>query len=196
MPYRACCNGKQRGFSLPEVLLVVVILLVLAAVALPNIVTVTANSRMRASMTTLSGMLQNCRMLAVMQNQTMSTHFIPLPYGLVLYAKKATDTSTVASSDPQVHLQAPVTKLPTPSGPGAPPALDPAVLLFTPETGDPSFNSRGIPCVYSGGTCTNKGFAFYFTDTRPGGKNGWAAITVSPAGRVQKWFWGGSAWGN
>jgi prepilin-type N-terminal cleavage/methylation domain-containing protein len=196
MPYRTACNGRQRGFSLPEVLLLVVILLVLGAIAVPNIVTVTANSRMRASMTTLSGMLQNTRTLAVMHNQTMSTHFNPLSYGLVLYAKEATDTSPVASDDPQVHLQEPITKLPTPSGLGAPPALDPAILLFTPEAGDPSFNSRGMPCVYSGGVCTNKGFAFYFHDTRPGGKKGWAAITVSPAGRVQRWFWSGSAWGD
>jgi len=60
-----------------------------------------------------------------------------------------------------------------------------------------SFNSSGSPCVYSGVLCTNAGsagFIEYFKDNRIGGSGGWAAISVTPAGRIKRWFWSGSAW--
>jgi hypothetical protein len=34
----------------------------------------------------------------------------------------------------------------------------------------------------------------YFTDTRTVGTPGWAAVTISPAGRVASWIWNGSSW--
>ena len=82
----------------------------------------------------------------------------------------------------------------TPTGTGAPPALDDTTLGFTPQTGDPSFNPTGLPCVYSSGVCSNSGFVSYFHDARPHGQMGWAALTISPAGRLKKWFWNGSSW--
>ena len=48
----------------------------------------------------------------------------------------------------------------------------------------------------NGGTCTNSGLIEYFKDNRIGGSGGWAAISVSPAGRITRWFWNGSAWAN
>lgn len=133
-------------------------------------------------------------MLAVKQNRTMSARFLATTYGVMTYVKRASDTSSLAVTDSQVQLQAPVSRLTTPSGPNAPTALDAATLGFIPQTGDPSFNTTGLPCVYSGGLCTNYGFVYYFTDTRPMGQSGWAALSISPAGRLKEWFWNGSAW--
>jgi hypothetical protein len=45
--------------------------------------------------------------------------------------------------------------------------------------------------------CTNAGstgFIEYFKDNRIGGSGGWAAISITPAGRIKRWFWSGSAW--
>ena len=190
----AAQNERRSGFTLMEVLIVTAIFMVISVTTVPNMMVAIANARLRASMTSLSGILQNSRMAAVKENKTMSAHLAAKPEGLTAYIKVATDSSDVASTDTQVHLQAPVNRMTSPAGPYAPTVLDNATLGFTPETEDASFNSRGLPCLYSGGVCTNHGFLYYFKDTRSHGANGWSAISISPAGRVKKWFWNGSAW--
>jgi hypothetical protein len=145
-------------------------------------------------MTSLAGVLQNCRVLAVKQNRHMTTRFDPRPWGIIAYVKRATDSSDVETGDSHVELEAPVTRVTTPSGPDAPAAISTSVLGFTPQTGEASFTPTGLPCVYSSGTCTSYGFIYYFHDNRPQGKVGWAALSISPAGRMKKWFWNGSLW--
>jgi Tfp pilus assembly protein FimT len=185
---------RQAGFSLMEAMMVGAVGMIVTVAAVPNMVTGISNMRLRSSMTSLAGVLQNCRVLAVKQNRHMTTHFDTQPYGILAYVKLSTDTTGIESGDSQVELEAPVTRVTTPSGVGAPSALDPTVLGFTPQTGEPSFNPNGLPCVYNAGSCTNYGFAYYFHDTRPAGKMGWAALSISPAGRMKKWYWNGTAW--
>jgi len=190
---------SNAGFSLLEVMGVAVISMVVTMTAMPNMIAGIGNVRLRSSMTSLAGVLQNCRMLAVKQNRTMSTHFLTTNYGsstgVMAYVKLASDSSSLGTGDSQVQLEQPVTQVATLSGPNAPTtALDSAFLGFTPQPGDPSFNSTGLPCVYSGGNCTNNGFVYYFHDSRPAGQMGWAALSISPAGRLKKWYWSGSAW--
>src|SRR6266568_2910602 len=71
-----------------------------------------------------------------------------------------------------------------------------------PDTTDSlCFNSRGIPCKSAtaagcpdpGNYCTGitNGYAFYFTQGTQ-----WAAVGVSPAGRIKTFFWNGNAWAN
>jgi hypothetical protein len=112
------------------------------------------------------------------------------------YVTFATDTSTVTTADSQVQLEEPVVQVSAPSGPGAPTALDSTTLGFAPQTGDPSFNTTGLPCAYASGLCPNYGFLYYFHDSRAQGQVGWAALSISPAGRMKKWYWSGSAWTN
>jgi hypothetical protein len=168
--------------------------MVITVTAVPNMVTGIANMRLRSSMTSLAGVLQNCRVLAVKNNRHMTTRFEVKPYGILAFVKLATDTSGIETGDSQVELEAPVTRVTSPSGPGAPPSIDTLVLGFTPQTGEASFNPTGLPCVYSSGTCPNYGFIYYFHDRRPLGQKGWAALSVSPAGRMKKWYWNGSIW--
>jgi hypothetical protein len=64
-----------------------------------------------------------------------------------------------------------------------------------------SFNSRGIPCLWdtSTGLCGNSGsqaFVWYYVFQPPFGSNRWAALSVSPAGRIKNWYWDGAAWKN
>jgi type II secretory pathway pseudopilin PulG len=187
-------TGHPAGFSLPELALVVFIMLALVTIAIPNMGVVMATARMRASMTSVSGVIQNARMVAVKENRTMTTHFDAVGDGLVAYIKRASDDSDVAPTDVQVHLQAPIIRHPAPAGVDAPAALTAVEIGFTPQAGEISFNSRGLPCEFSAGDCDGKGFLYYFEDTsRPAGQS-WAAISVSPAGRIKRWFWLGSSW--
>jgi Tfp pilus assembly protein FimT len=188
-----------------ELLIVVAMSIVVAAIAIPNFMSVIANFRLRGAMSSLSGLLQSCRMTAVQRNTIMTAKFgVFPPGGPVAFIKKGGDTSAMSNLDPQVQLGAPLTQIITPSGTGAPSALDTTTLGFSPLTYQPSsnfpgFNSRGLPCKWDVSTSvcsTGVGYVFYFTDTRPLGKSGWAAVTISPAGRVKTWSWNGTNWVN
>ena len=187
-------GSNPDGFSLLEVMAAAGIGMILSATIIPNMVNGISTMQMRSNMTSLAGVVQNCRMLAVRNNRVMSTHFSATPTGVLAYVKSASDNSSVAKSDSQVELEAPVSQVISPSGAGAPTAMDSSTLGFTPQTGDPSFNTSGLPCVYSSGSiCSNFGFVYYFHDSRPAPQTGWAALTISPAGRLKKWYWNG-AW--
>ena len=63
-----------------------------------------------------------------------------------------------------------------------------------------TFGPEGVPCtptVKTGGTVCNTSssplvaYWFFFQDTAT---QQWAAVTVTPAGRIQKWFYSGGAW--
>jgi len=187
-------------------MLVITIGLVVTAMGAPVMSNAIANMKLRSSMTSVSGLLQNTRAIAVQQNTVKTAcHFnlTSAPYSLVYFVKNGTDcsTATMASTDPQIEMEAPITPYASPSGIGAPGTLDNINQLgvtVSPLTTDPSFNSRGIPCQYvSSGTCsTNVSFVQYFKDNRIGGSGGWAAISVSPAGRIRRWFYNGSSWIN
>jgi len=195
-------NRERAGFSFPELLIVVGVGLIITVVAVPVMSNAIANMKLRGNMTSLSGLLQNTRAIGVQQNAAKTACHINSsdpPYSLIYFVKSVTDctTATVDTTDPQVELEAPIIPYATPSGPGAPPPMDNATLgsLSTPLTSDPSFNSSGLPCSYSGGTCTpNTAFIQYFKDSRFGGSGGWAAISISPAGRIRRWFFSGSVW--
>src|SRR5512147_1055622 len=99
----------SKGFSLFELTFVVGVLIVVGLVAIPNMVIVISNARVRAGVTSMSGLLQNCRMFAVKQNKTLTTHFTTEGTAtLVGYVKEATDTSDRQSTDPQAEWEAPV----------------------------------------------------------------------------------------
>src|SRR5207244_2730678 len=141
---------NQSGFTLMETRIVAAIATVVTVTALPNITNALANAKMRASMTSLSGLLQNTRMEAVQKNRTKTARFEGgTTTRLMGYIRDAGDTSTLSTTDSQVEMEAPITKLTAPAGLGAPPAISTTTLGFTPQTGDPSFNRRGLPCLYS-----------------------------------------------
>lgn len=133
-------------------------------------------------------------MLAVARNTAQSTHFTTDNHSLVAYVKASTNTTPRAKTDPQMQWSSSVITMTTPAGVGSPDALSSVELGFLPETGESSFNTRGLPCAYSGGNCPNKGFLYYFKDTNRAGSKGWAALSISPAGRIRQWFWKGGAW--
>jgi len=185
----------SKGFSILEVLITVAILLVISIIAIPNMTRVIANSRLRAGMTSMSGLFQNCRMLAVKQNKVLTAHFTTPSVAVVAFVKDATVAPTLTASDPQVTWSSPVVLVTSPSGPNAPSILlTSGVLGFTPLNTEASFNTRGLPCSFSGGSCSNSGFLYYFKDTSQTGDRGWAAISISPAGRIKRWAWSGAAW--
>jgi Tfp pilus assembly protein FimT len=193
----------NAGFSLFELAIVVSIGLIVTATGLPKFNTAIANMKLRSSLTTVSGLLQNCRMLAVQRNRTLRaairSQTVPVNSMKGVVTEPTDTTNTPIASNAQVEMEAPISSYDTPTGTGAPAAISNSVLgvSVTPVATDPSFNSRGIPCSWntSTSTCdTNKSFIKYFKDNRVTGGQGWAAISITPAGRIKRWFWNGSSW--
>jgi hypothetical protein len=185
----------SKGFSLFELTFVVAILIVVGMFAIPNMVIVISNARLRAGVTSMSGLLQNCRMSAVKLNRTLTTRFTTVGTAtLIGYVKEAPDFSDPKSTDLQAEWEAPVKMMGEPEGDGAPSEISSGTLGFTPASTEPSFNTRGLPCVFASGPCTSSGFLYYFKDMSQKATKGWAALSISPAGRIKKWFWDGNKW--
>jgi prepilin-type N-terminal cleavage/methylation domain-containing protein len=190
----AVAIATSRGFSLVELLMVVAIALTLSTIAVANIAAVVSSARIHAGISSMSGLLQNTRITAVKKNKTLTAHLTSEDGALVGYIKPAADTSPRTSKDTQVEWESPVVRMSTPTGTGAPDEITASDLGFTPQSTDISFNSRGLPCAYASGLCTSSGFLYYFKDTSREGNKGWAALSVSPAGKITKWFWSSGIW--
>ena len=75
---------RNRGFSLIELLIVVAIILVITAIALPSLMTTIANSRLRGAVNSASGLIQQGRMTAIKDNKRINAAVSPrsmLPVG-------------------------------------------------------------------------------------------------------------------
>ncbi len=167
--------GRRRGFSLLELLIVVAVLMVVAAIATPNIISSWQAYRLRTAAGAVAGAFQRIRMQAVSDDRW--------------YTVQAADVNMLLPGN--IALQT--------TGPSRT-SMD---LDFTPTEALPSFNARGLPCTVTGGACQPaisgsaegwSGYVVYLQQARPLGGPAWAAITVSAAGRVRTWFWSGGGW--
>ncbi len=192
-------NGiRQRGFSMVEVLIVLTVVLILAGVAIPNIATAIANVRLRGAASDLSGLMQNARLTAVKNNATYTVLFNPTSTLLGAYVD-LNNNGSFDAGEPMIQFGGSVAQVAAPNGSGnSPSALDggSGPLGWTATSGNLSFNPRGLPCDVTQTPCgTNVGYVFYLNDNRPSG-GGWAAVSVTSAGRIKMWTWSGSTWIN
>jgi prepilin-type N-terminal cleavage/methylation domain-containing protein len=187
-----CSNRRSAGFSLLELMVVVAVIMIMAAISAPPIMAAIAHTKLRGASGNLSGLIQSSRMQAVRRNKTVTVHFITvagIPFAVM---KEVDDASTnLGPTDPQVQLGSSAFQVAVPTDADL---LSDAILSYTP-LGLPdsiSFNPRGLPCKYDTGVCTTAGFVYYVTDTSR--QNAWTAVSISPGGRVKQWFWDGTVW--
>ncbi len=209
-------RGRTGGFSLIEILIVLFVVMVVAAIAVPNVLLAVSNIRLRASAGDLAGLMQQARIMAAKNNpQTPPVYAIRyavLGGKQIAYIDLNGDGSWSSSVTVNgVTLTEPLTELSgtvvlaagAPSGSGGQPG--PYVLAGDTVIGGASFDNtrtiaftpRGFPCDYtSPPTCNTPAatyFVHYLTDTRVGGA-GWAAVVVTKAGRTKVVNWNGSQW--
>ena len=209
-------RGRTSGFSLLEIVIVVFVILVVTAIAVPNVLLAVANVRLRASAGDLAGLMQQARILAARTNpQTPPVY--PIRYGVkngrqIAYIdlNNSSDWSSsvtingVTMSEPLIEFSGTVVPAAgAPSGSGGQPG--PYVLAGDTVIGGSSFDNthtmaytpRGFPCDFSSPpTCTTPAvtyFVYYLTDTRVGGP-GWSGVVVTKAGRTKVVNWNGSSW--
>jgi prepilin-type N-terminal cleavage/methylation domain-containing protein len=192
-PHSCGAVSRSAGFTLPEILVAVAIMMIMAAVSMPSILAAIAHAKLRGASSSLAGLIQSSRMQAVKRNRTVTVHFVTtsgVPFAVV---KDVGDTSTdLKLTDLQVQLGGSVIQVAVPTGDAL--SLTDTTLSFTPLNLPDlvSVNPRGLPCKYASGVCTTAGFIYYLTDT--GRSDAWTAVSISPGGRVKQWFWNGTVW--
>jgi prepilin-type N-terminal cleavage/methylation domain-containing protein len=195
------------GFTLLELLIVLGIALVISAFAIPTMVTTLDSFKLRGAMGNASNIEQRCRSQAIKSDASQRLHFATVGGRVVLFVTTSTDAAVAPlTTDKQLSAQV---WLPTqfsipgvPAGAGAPTLLTGTIMWNTtlvPNVNvDPYFNSRGLPCLPDPvtGVCNaTTGFVYYFKYTGSGSSK-WTATSISPAGRMESWFWNGVGWGN
>ena len=189
-------SAQVRGFSLIELLIVLAVALIAAAMAFMNMQAAMRTGRLRTSANNYANLLQQARIRAVQDDRyytvLTTTNAAGIPFAYIDIA----GTQTFATGDPMAVLSQSVTPQPFNSGP----ARASLMALFLPAgtsgTVDPTapgptFGPRGLPCK----PVTNSGYTtcpylqptsfITFLQNQQGGA--WEAITVTPAGRIRMW---------
>jgi prepilin-type N-terminal cleavage/methylation domain-containing protein len=187
-------HGKrQAGFTLVELTVAVAIILIVAGIAIPNMMQAWSDMQLRSTAAQVADLMQQARMRAAKNNATYSVRYQVTGNVQQVYID-LNNNGALDTLEPVIDLPRGITLT---AGP-------PAAYVFTADTtsGTPfsntdilAFSPRGLPCNYdSPPACTTPTasyFVYYFQDPRP---NGWAAVLVTKAGRTKALTWNGSSW--
>lgn len=177
---------KSQGFSLLEVVIVVAIVLIVSAIAIPAVQQVTDTYRLNSSGNAAASVLQQARLAAVKENQPYYVQFTPGPAPNMITASPL-ETRAYVSSDPTAMTAGNVVfaagALPDHSQldlylGGPPPPINVQI----------AFNARGMPCVSPAGpsfVCAGPADFEWLMQSNASGN--WEAVTVTSAGRVRAW---------
>ncbi len=194
--------GASAGVSLLELCVVVAVMLVVAASALPTVMTAMQQYRLRTAGRDVAAMLQRSRMRAVRDGRHYAVQERQVTQSGLSYSQLFLDQNgngSYEAGEAMVQLPAGVR-----FNSASAPALAAASLGYTPQPSSTalSFNALGLPCVLRNGICTNwdangnpVGVVYFLQDSRHAA-SAWAAVAVTPAGRARLWQWsvGSSQW--
>lgn len=194
-----------------------IIIAIVVAMAIPVVNSALRQTHLRGAASDFAGLLEQARVYAIRDNRYYSTYILA-PSGSALegYAyvdmlpKSVTGASgnggtSIAAGDPEITLSSDVTQEPVGSAPNTSnlksqllPSTTPVTPIDTSVTAA-TFGPRGLPCTpiaLSGGTvCDSSGGPTAFWTFLENSKtSSWQAVTVTPAGRIGKWFYTGSVW--
>ena len=195
---------SQRGFSMIELTIVVAVILIIIAIALPIMGRTIENYRLDASGHSVASLIQQTRILAAKTNTPYYAQYNTAVTPNMIYAN--TDQSAFAIGNPDVYLSTNVSfqssGLPDHSQLDALMSNGNAGAVGTfPTTSAPAppigFNARGLPCTQGASVsiCTQSSsaaqyFEWFMQDSATGG---WEAVTVTPAGRVKAYRLSGTS---
>jgi type IV pilus assembly protein PilA len=197
----------KAGFSMVELVIVIAIVLIVAAIAVPNMLNFIHAAKLRGAGSDLSSLLQTARIRSVQDDRFYSSYIIAGPPQQAYVDVTRNGGTGWVAGDPLIQITAEITPVAAANAPNTTnlqgqflPAGSGLTVKDGSTTGTPViFSPRGLPCTTqaaTGGTvCDSIGLAtafwIFFQDTIS--KN-WEAVTVSPSGRIQKWQYGGTAW--
>src|SRR5258708_26660493 len=199
-----CKTRFERGFSLLELVIVIGIIMVLAAITLPNAITTWYSMELRATGDQVSSLMQQARILAAKNNAYYTLCYRTNGGLQEVYLSQVT-LSEASACPAYAGGQVPIIALARQiTAASAAPSSSPTPYVYAIDTtsGTPcdntctlAYSPRGLPCSFvPGSPCSTPAssyFVYYFQDNRP---NGWAAVLVTKAGRTKTITWNGSSW--
>jgi prepilin-type N-terminal cleavage/methylation domain-containing protein len=208
---------NSTGFSLLELMVVVAITLVFVSLTVSSVMAAVHTSRLSAAGTDLSGLFQQARMRAVQDDRYYSVYQITtnslVQEFVDIYPQNVNGASgsggtTLDPKDPSMAVSFEVALKAKASAPNTSNLLQ-QFLGSNPSSVVPldgstaaspvTFGPQGLPCTpvsVSGGTVCNSrgGPTAYWVFFQSTATQKWEAVTVTPAGRIQKWYYAGSVW--
>jgi Tfp pilus assembly protein FimT len=211
----------ESGFSLVELGISLSIVLVVSALATPSVISSVAAVKMTSTAQNFASLLQDARMKAARDNKSYAVSCVQNDYSTIPGAidgcaivfidvnGSGTYDATLAGNMAKMEMDiqvASAVKFTT---------TDPSVVLGTTQlsfdpnptaaavtpTGMARFTPRGMACQLSGGRCLNitvggsqTGFLYYLTSRDVLGNTHYAAVSVSPSGRIKVWKFNGTTW--
>jgi len=195
----------QQGFSLIELLIVVAISMIAAAMALPLVSNAVNQIHLSSSATDYANLLQIARMRAIQddtyyQIRTQTLSGKPIAYVDTLPAGSPPGNGSYDSGEPMMVFASGVTYTAYSAGP----ALANLKSQFLPSgstaqnslqpTTIPIFGPRGLPCKppttgssscpYLDGSGNPVSYVLFIQNTQ---NNRWEAVTLNPAARIREW---------
>ena len=215
-------RADSFGFSLIELMMTMLIVVILAGIAIPYFAGELHTSQMRGAVSDFASLTESQRLYAIRDNRFYSTYILAAsgsnpPQAYVdMFPKSSTGasgnggTAVVAgtpgvSGDPVIEIPGEVAQQAQGNAPSttnlqnqllpANTTVAPIDASVTPIT----FSPRGLPCApfaVTGGTVCDSagGPAAYWTFFENSSSHEWDALTITPAGRIQKWYYTGSQW--
>ena len=201
-------RASQAGFTLAELLVVASIVAMVIGMSIPTMSRAIDNAKLKGAAQTLVGVYQDARVRAT-QSNTPYEVLVSLPG--VAPARVCVDLNgdgQCSNGDPLTLISGGVVLNNT----NPPPGLNVATLGFNPVQTENSgmrdqyndlvpglaWNGLGVPCQRNSSTspCLAVGWVQYLQLQRSGGETLYAAVSVSPTGRIRAWTYIPSGNGN
>lgn len=201
-------RGSKAGFTLLELMLVALITILVAGFGVPKFLNFIHAARLEGACSDFSGLLQQARIRAVQDDNYYTTYIYKSGTTREAYVDLKKNGGTGPDTlDPLIQMAYEVTPVAASSAPdtsslkalflpsGSTLVVSDAESATTPVI----FSSRGLPCtsesVTGGSICNSAGgataFWLFFQDNVT---LMWEAVTISPAGRIQRWRHAGTSW--
>lgn len=185
----------EGGFSLVELAVVVLIILIVTAMAVPSVRRTISAYQLDASGHAVANMLQQVRSAAVKNNTPYYAQYDSVAGPSIVLAVPAARSNPMtynASIDPTTAVATNISFLPAGGVPPTHAQLETAMGLtagaLAPQIGGVvGFNARGLPCKQNGSAWVCGGPAAFEWFMQNNMTQDWEAVTVSPAGRIKAW---------
>ena len=211
-------RNRGQGFSLLELIIVGLVILVLVAIATPQCLNAMHMIRLRGAVTDLASLVQVQRIRALDDGRFYSSYILPangnnpqMAYVDILpqnvNGSSGTGGTVYNIGDPLASISSEVSAQPLAAAPNTAnlkqqllPANSPVIPLDGSAAGTPvTFGPQGLPCAptaVTGGTVCNSlgGPTAYWIFLQNNINQNWGAVTVTPAGRIRRWYFAGGTW--